>query len=285
MTKFDPNYIFKRPEVIAAKARKIQSHLSMAWEAGGARGVISAVWTRSGGLSGIFIAAWTRFWMLFAGLRYFGRVATWVATLFAPPYFRHHDLTFFNRKGYIAPSATIHHKNLRLGANVGINDRAIIFQDTNGGPIELGDRVFIHSDAVIQTGEGGSVRIGNDTHVHPRCQLSAYMSPIQIGSNVLIAPNCAFYPYDHAKEPGKPIRHQGFVTKGGIFIDNDSWLGFGVIVLDGVRIGKGAVVGAGAVVTTDVPDGAIAVGNPARVVKMRTDLSHKSTKDVNNENH
>ena len=50
---------------------------------------------------------------------------------------------------------------------------------------------------------------------------------------------------------------------------DDAWLGYGVIVLDGVRIGKGAVVGAGSVVTEDIPDGGIAVGVPARVVKMR----------------
>ena len=52
-----------------------------------------------------------------------------------------------------------------------------------------------------------------------------------------------------------------------------SWLGTGVIVLGGVRMGKGVVIGAGSVVTKDVPDGAIAVGVPARVVKMRKDLT------------
>jgi acetyltransferase-like isoleucine patch superfamily enzyme len=52
-------------------------------------------------------------------------------------------------------------------------------------------------------------------------------------------------------------------------------LGFGVIVLSGVRIGKGAVIGAGSVVTQDIPDNAIACGNPARVVKMRSDLDKK----------
>ena len=55
-------------------------------------------------------------------------------------------------------------------------------------------------------------------------------------------------------------------------IDDDAWLGYGVIVLDGVKIGKGAVIGAGSVVTRDVPDETIAVGVPARVVKRRCDL-------------
>jgi len=66
-------------------------------------------------------------------------------------------------------------------------------------------------------------------------------------------------PSDHGVAPGELIEAT-IANKGGIMID-DAWLGFGVIVLD-VRIGKGAVVGAGAVVTHDVPDGAIAVGVP-----------------------
>ncbi len=69
------------------------------------------------------------------------------------------------------------------------------------------------------------------------------------------------------------IRKQPLQSKGPIIIEDDAWLGFGAIVLSGVHIGKGAVIGAGAVVTHDVPEGAVAVGSPARVVKMRNDLS------------
>jgi acetyltransferase-like isoleucine patch superfamily enzyme len=68
---------------------------------------------------------------------------------------------------------------------------------------------------------------------------------------------------------GLPIRRQPLHSKGGIVIEDDVWLGVGVIVLDGVRIGRGAVVGAGAVVTKDLPPNSISSGAPARVVKMR----------------
>jgi acetyltransferase-like isoleucine patch superfamily enzyme len=61
-------------------------------------------------------------------------------------------------------------------------------------------------------------------------------------------------------------------SRGGIIIGDEVWLGFGVVVLDGVRIGNGAVVGAGSVVTHDVPDGAVVHGIPARVLMMRDDL-------------
>ena len=221
------------------------------------------------GSQGIFSATWTSFWMRFAGLSYCGRIATWLATKFPPPYHERYRLAHYNLKGYIAPSANIHHPNLKLGANIFIGDRVLIFQDSNGGSVELAECVHLESDTCIQTGDGGSLKIGSETHIQPRCQFSAYKAPIQIGCGVQIAPNCAFYPYTHGVASGELIAKQPLQTKGGIVIDDDAWLGFGVIVLDGVRIGKGAVVGAGAVVTHDVPDGAIAVGVPARVVNTR----------------
>jgi acetyltransferase-like isoleucine patch superfamily enzyme len=221
---------------------------------------------------------WTCFWMHYAGLSPFGRIATRLATWFAPPYYGRCYLARLNQKGYIAPSATIYHNNLRLSNNVFIGDRVVIYQDKDGGPVDLGERVHIYGETFIQTGSGGSLEIGSNTHIHPHCQISAYKSPIYIGCDVQIAPNCAFYPYDHSFAPGKLITEQPLQTKGGIIVEDDAWLGFGVIVLDGVRIGKGAVIGAGSVVTYDVPDGAIAVGVPARVVKMRSDLAQKLVK-------
>ena len=225
-----------------------------------------------GGVKGIASRAWSRFWMQFAGFGYFGRIATRLATWFAPPYKERRYLARYNAKGYIAPNATIHHSKLQLGANVFIGDRVTIFQSENGGSVELGDRVHIHQDTCIETGKGGSLQIGADTHIQLRCQFSAYKGSIQIGRGVQIAPNCAFYPYDHGMAPGEPISKQPLQTKGSITIGDEAWLGFGAIVLDGVHIGKGAVVGAGAVVTSDVPDGAIAVGVPARAINMRSNL-------------
>ena len=216
---------------------------------------------------------WTRFWMRFAGVSAFGRIATRLATWFAPPHKARTYLAHMNPKGYIAPSVIIYHSDLRLGANVFMDDRVIIFQREKGGPVELGERVCIYRDTIIETGYGGYLTIGADSSIHPRCQLNAYVAPIQIGSCVMIAPNCAFYTYGHGIAPDHPIYKQPLQTKGAIIIGDGAWLAFGVIVLSGVRIGKGAVVGAGSVVTRDVPDGAIAMGVPARVVKTRSDLA------------
>jgi len=227
---------------------------------------------QSTGIGSIASSLWSRFWMLFAGPRYVGRIATLIATWFAPPYKERRRLARYSSKGYIAPSATIYHANLQLGTNIFLGDRVVIFQDKDGGLVDLAERVHLHNDTCIQTGSGGSLKIGSNTHIQARCQFSAYKGTIQIGSGVQIAPNCAFYPYDHGVAPDEPINQQPLQTKGGITIEDDAWLGFGVIVLDGVRIGEGAVIGAGAVVTKNIPVGAIAAGVPARVISMRSEL-------------
>ena len=70
----------------------------------------------------------------------------------------------------------------------------------------------------------------------------------------MLAPNCALYSYDHSLASDKSIREQPPRTKGGIVINDEAWLGFGVIVLSGVKIGKGAAIGAGSVVVDDIPE-------------------------------
>jgi len=242
--------------MIQALSQNIRTHFWQTWQTNGVQRIASTIWSR--------------FWMRFAGLGYFGRIATWLATWFTPPYKERRRLARYNSKGYISPTATIYHDNLKLDTHVFIGDRVTIYQAKNSGSVELGDRVRVYNDTFIETGDGGSLKIGSDTSIQPRCQFSAYKGPIEIGSNVQIAPNCAFYPYDHGILTGELIKNQPLQTKGGIVIEDDVWLGFGAIVLDGVRIGKGAVIGAGAIVTHDVPDGAIAVGVPARVVKLRS---------------
>lgn len=227
---------------------------------------------------------WTRAWMRYAGLSHFGRISTRLATWFAPPYYGRCYLARLNPKGYIAPSAIIHHNSVYFGHNVFIGDRVVIFQDKDGGSVEFGERVHIYGETFIHTGASGGVKIGDNSHIHPRCQMSAFESSIFIGNEVQIAPNCAFYPYNHGIEPGKLIQEQPLQSKGDIIVDDDAWLGFGVIVSDGVRIGKGAVVGAGSVVTDDIPNGGIAVGIPARVVKMRGEISQDGDREENGEN-
>ncbi len=212
------------------------------------------------------------FFMLWAWDWSIGRMAIWCATRFVPPDRGRSCLASFHRRGYVSLEATLHGADVTLGNNVFIGDRVVMYQDRDGGPIELGNGVHLYGDTHLQTAQHGRITIGARTHIQPRCQFTACLAPIEIGIGVHIAVGCAFYPYDHGIAPNILIGKQPLQTKGGILVEDDAWLGYGVIVLSGVRIGKGAVVGAGSVVTRDIPDGAIAVGAPARVIKMRNDL-------------
>ncbi len=92
---------------------------------------------------------------------------------------------------------------------------------------------------------------------------------IMIGKNCLIAAHVGIFANNHNfADPDRCITEQG-VTSKGITIEDDCWLGHAVTVLDGVTIGQGSVIGAGAVVTKNIPAYSVAVGTPARVIKSR----------------
>lgn len=90
---------------------------------------------------------------------------------------------------------------------------------------------------------------------------------ITVGSRTLIGPNCSFYSGSHPLDPA--IRNGINGPEGGapITIGDDCWFGGNAIVLPGVTIGRGATIGAGSVVTRDIPPFTLAVGNPARVIR------------------
>lgn len=213
---------------------------------------------------------WSRFWMHFASLSPLGRLATRLSTWGAPPYKARVYLSRLNPQGYVSPQALVYHPQLQRHRGTFIGDWVTIFQSRQGGPVILEEGVHLYGDITIETGEAGTVTIGNDTHIQPGCQFSAYKGSIKIGRRVEIAPQCSFYPYNHGTAAEHPVRMQPLQSKGDIIIGDDAWLGVGVIVLDGAKIGTGAVIGAGSIVTRDIPDYAIAVGTPAQVVKMRT---------------
>ena len=129
-------------------------------------------------------------------------------------------------------------------------------------------------------GAAGAVEIGADTHIQAGCHLKGFLSSVIIGSNVQIAPHCGFSPYEHNfEDTSAPIKTQGICSTGDIVLEDDVWLGLGVKVLEGVRVGKGAVIGAGAVVTKDIPAYGVAVGVPAKVIRMRGEAAPQPPKD------
>lgn len=98
-------------------------------------------------------------------------------------------------------------------------------------------------------------------------------APVTFGDNVFVAPNCGFYTAGHPVDAGE--RNIGLEYARPITVGDDVWIGAGVSVLPGVSIGSNCVIGAGSVVTRDIPSNSIAVGNPCRVIKTIADVNQK----------
>lgn len=219
-----------------------------------------------------FSRRWRRFWVKRSGPRGFGKLAAHIAAWNTSPFHGRTSLSRLHPKGYVAASASITHPRVNFGKRVYLGDRVMIACPSGGGSVELHDDVQIYGEVVMTTGTGGRIVVGAGTHIQPGVHIHSYVSEIRIGQQVEIAPRCAFYCYNHCIAPDEVIMNQPLESKGPIAVGSGAWLGHGVIVLAGVTIGVGAVVGAGSVVTRNIPDNAIAAGNPARVISFRTAL-------------
>lgn len=125
----------------------------------------------------------------------------------------------------------------------------------------VGERVEVRPPFVC---EYGRVRIGADSFVNVGCVMLD-CAPIEIGEACQFAPNVQLTTATHPLDPA--ARRAGWESAHPIVLEDNVWLGAGVIVGPGVRIGKDTVVGAGSVVLHDLPPGVLAVGTPARVLR------------------
>ena len=137
----------------------------------------------------------------------------------------------------------------------------------HGGTIQIGARSVIHPGAMLLS-YGGFIRIGARCSVNPYSVLYGH-GGLSIGNGVRIAAHCVIIPANHGTAlDGGPISTQP-LSKRGIHIGNDAWLGAGVRVLDGAVIGDGCVVAAGAVVRGELESRGIYGGVPARLLRWR----------------
>ena len=137
--------------------------------------------------------------------------------------------------------------------------------------IAVGSHVFVGSGSWLQVvaseSEDVALSIGNGTSIAGNCVLSA-ASSVRLGSKVLIARGVYISDHIHAYEDiSRAVLEQGIARVEPVEIGDGAWLGENVVVCPGVRIGVGAVIGANAVVVDDIPDYAVAVGVPAKVVR------------------
>jgi maltose O-acetyltransferase len=130
---------------------------------------------------------------------------------------------------------------------------------------ECGAEVNVEHGAWFGSGRG--IRLGDRSDLGMDALI---MGPLTVGADVMMGPRCVLISDSHAiGDTGRPMNRQGFVPARPIVVEDDVWIGAGVTILPGVRIGRGSVIGAGSVVAKDVPPWSVAVGNPARVVRQR----------------
>ena len=134
--------------------------------------------------------------------------------------------------------------------------------------IIMGDGVQIQHGVDVRALNNTRIIIEEDTFIGPYVCIAG-PGNIRIGKGCLIAAHSGLFANNHKfTDPTQYIAKQG-ITRKGIVIEDDCWLGHNVTVTDGVTIGKGSVIGAGSVVTKDIPPYSIAVGTPAKVIKSR----------------
>lgn len=115
---------------------------------------------------------------------------------------------------------------------------------------------------------GSNIFVGKNFFANSNCTILD-VAKVTIGNNCFLAPNVSIYTAGHPIHP--EIRSTGIEYGIEVVIGNDVWIGGNSVICPGVHIGNGCVIGAGSVVTKDIPDNTIAAGNPCKVIRSITD--------------
>jgi acetyltransferase-like isoleucine patch superfamily enzyme len=155
--------------------------------------------------------------------------------------------------------------DVKILRDVRLNLHTLDSPSSSNNRLRLGNKVCLERGVDINAaGNNCSIEIGDESFLGPYVCIAG-AGNIKIGRRCLIASQTGIYANNH--------REYGMSWEG-ITIEDNCWLGTGVKVLDGVTIGKCSVIGAGAVVTKDIPPYSIAVGVPAKVIKTTTGVTH-----------
>lgn len=171
--------------------------------------------------------------------------------------------SFVDQYNRVSPEAQLHREAYVSGSivtgRVSVSEGAKIFRAHVEGHVSIGRYTSLWGPGLHVIGRMAGVKIGSF------CSIARYVSIQEDGHNLQ---RCTTYFLERntLQIPERPNAH---VTKGLIEIGNDVWIGAGAHVLSGVCVGHGAVIGAGSVVTRDVPPYAVVGGSPARVLRYR----------------
>ncbi len=175
-------------------------------------------------------------------------------------------LGHFGKNTYVSPWAWLRFPaRIRLGDHVVLERHARLTANGAKAAIEIGDATTIFPYALLNT-DGGRIRIGRFCAVHDYTVIYG-CGGVTIGDDVHIAAHTVIVASEHDYGLLGTDRFSRDVCGRGIHIEDSVWIGARAVILDGVRIGRGSVIGAGAVVSRDIPPDSLALGVPARVVK------------------
>lgn len=199
-----------------------------------------------------------------------------------PKYIEIGNHVTINRGSYLSSAGTsktqIGNNSICLEARVNLGFDVQLNTFGSDSRIYLRKKVILDRGVDLRSLDRGHIEVGESTYIGPYTCMAG-PGRILIGKNCLIASHSGIYANNHNfGDPTLNIVEQG-ITSQGIVIEDDCWLGSGVRVLDGVTIGRGSVIGAGAVVTKDIAPYSVAVGVPAKVISQRgrqQSLSHHS---------
>ncbi len=169
---------------------------------------------------------------------------------------------------YASPRSSVRYAGrVTLGKGAVLEPKARLVANGEGASISIGDYTTIYPYALLKT-NGGRIEIGEASSVNDYCVLYG-SGGITIGPDVHIAAHVVIIASEHDYSKLGSNDFSKDVGGRGVKIEKSVWVGARAVILDGVTIGTGSVIGAGAVVTEDIPPYSIAVGVPAKVIKER----------------
>ena len=169
-----------------------------------------------------------------------------------------------------------HPKKISIGDNVIIDDNVMI--DAKGienKGIILENEVFVGRNSILSC-KSGDIILRERVNIGFNCEVYS-SSKVEIGADTLLAAYTYIVgggSYNLDRKDIPISKQPDFVGKGGIFIEDGTWIGAHCVILDGVRIGTGSVIAAGAVVNKSIPAMSISAGVPAKVIKNRNEIAH-----------
>ena len=157
---------------------------------------------------------------------------------------------------------------ISLGDNVDIGDHVTLIARGAGG-ISIGQNTILKDRVYLDTeNHTGYINIDSDVYIGTGTTLFGH-NGLEIGDHVLMAQNITLTPYSHIFEDSET----NIIEQGGhsqkVIIGRDSYIGMGTCIMYSGNIGKGSVIGAGSVVVKPIPAYSVAVGNPAKVIRVR----------------